>query len=193
VSGGNNPTSFVDGWKGSELEMLRRISVLLLSALLTVGLTAPVALAAPPDNLDPKETGGPGTHADGSIVADDWGSVASELGDEGVMGGHSSNPRVSTADQTALPQDVNRETPRDGLGNVAKNDSEDHGVTGSCSETKNSDGGLVDQNNCDTGDNLSDHGCVAAAAPLPGIVDEDGNLVQPECEAEPGGNRASGS
>src|SRR5918996_2508506 len=35
--------------KGSELEMLSRIIVLLLSAMLTVGLTAPVALAAPPD------------------------------------------------------------------------------------------------------------------------------------------------
>src|ERR671920_1617554 len=158
--------------------MLKSISVLLLSALLTVGLTAPVALAAPPeDNLDPKETGGPGTHEDGSIIADDWGSVASDLGDAGVMGEHSSDP---------VPQRPGHETPRDGLGNVAKNDSEDHGVTGTCSE-----GEFPETDNCDSGDNLSDHGCVAAAAPLPGIPDED----QPEldCTAEPGGNRGPGS
>src|SRR5919112_3614821 len=117
--------------------MFKRISVLLLSALLTVWLTTPVALAAPPDNLDPKETGGPGTHDDGTIIADDWGSVASELGDEGVMGEHSSDP---------VPFVEGHETPRDGLGNVAKKDSEDHGVTGSCSETVNSEGDLVDQN-----------------------------------------------
>ena len=169
--------------------MLRRISVLLLSALLTVGLTAPVALAAPKDNLDPKETGGPGTrvdeNGDETIIADDWGAVASDLGDAGVMGEHSSNPFVSPADQTALPQDIKRETPRDGLGNVAKNDSEDHDVTGSCSETVNSEGELVDPNNCDTGDNLSDHGCVAAAAPLPGFRDEDGEEIQPDCDLNP--------
>ena len=161
--------------------MLRRISVLLLSALLTVGLTAPVALAAPKDNLDPKETGGPGTrvdeNGDETIIADDWGAVASDLGDAGVMGEHSSDP---------VPQAPGHETPRDGLGNEAKNDSEDHGVTGTCSE-----GEFPETDNCDSGDNLSDHGCVAAAAPLPGIPEED----QPEldCEAEPGGNRGPGS
>src|SRR5918994_5049862 len=106
--------------------MLRRISVLLLSALLTVGLTAPVALAAPPDNLDPKETGGPGTHVDedetidGTIIADDWGSVASQLGDEGVMGKHSSDPVLTGCFGENQEQNC-RETPRDGLGNVAKN------------------------------------------------------------------------
>ena len=91
--------------------MLKRISVLLLSALLTVGLTAPVALAAPKDNLDPKETGGPGTHKDGSIIADDWGSVASDLGDAGVMGEHSSDP---------VPRIPGHETPRDALGTSLK-------------------------------------------------------------------------
>ena len=161
--------------------MLSRISVLLLSALLTVGLTAPVALAAPPDNLDPKETGGPGTHDDENetIIADDWGSVASELGDEGVMGEHSSDP---------VPFVEGHETPRDGLGNAAKNDSEDHDVQGTCSE-----GQSPTEDNCDSGDNLSDHGCVASAAPLPGTVDEDGNPVQPVCTDAPGGNRAPGS
>ena len=162
--------------------MLKRISVLLLSALLTVGLTAPVALAAPPDNkgacdnaVNPdcaEEDKGTGSPDD----PNSWGSVASELGDAGVMGEHSSDP---------VPFVEGHETPRDGLGNVAKNDSEDHGVTGSCSDPTS------DPLNCDTGDNVSDHGCVAAAADLPGIPPED----QPEldCTAEPGGNRGPGS
>src|SRR5215207_7009861 len=117
--------------------MLRRIiNVLLVSALLTVGLTASVAMAntsgpAGP-NPDLSDRGQP--NADEDKVTgkphdpDAWGSVASALGDAGVMGEHSSNPFVSTADQTALPQDIKRETPRDGLGNVAMNDFDDHGT-----------------------------------------------------------------
>ena len=153
--------------------MLRRISVRLLAALLTVGLSATVALAAPPDNKgacdnavnpdcaeEDKETGSP----------DDpnaWGSVASQLGDAGVMGAHSSDP---------VPFVEGHETPRDGLGNVARNDATDHGTSGSCSDP------LSDPDNCDTGDNISDHACIASAAPLPGISPR----VQPDCTAGPG-------
>ena len=100
------------------------------------------------------------------------------------MGTHSSDPVLTGCFGENSEQNC-RETPRDGLGNVAKNDSEDHEVTGSCSETENSQGELVDPNNCDTGDNLSDHGCVAAAAPLPGFRDEDGEEIQPDCDLNP--------
>ena len=122
--------------------MLKRISVLLLSALLTVGLTANVAMGntvTPPDqdkihddkgqpNADEeKETGAP----------DDpnaWGSVAAQLADEGVMGAHSSDP-VPTGCFGENKELNCRETPRDGLGNVAKNDFDDHGVpTGTAEE-----------------------------------------------------------
>ena len=152
--------------------MLKRISVLLLSALLTVGLTAPVALAAPledkgqPQATEPKDTGSPDD-------PNSWGSVSAQLADEGVMGAHSSDP---------VPRLDGQETPRDGLGNVARNDSMDHNVTGSCSDPDgvNPEGGLVDLNNCDTGSQLSDHGCVAAAAPLPGFPE-----VQPDCNLDP--------
>ena len=150
--------------------MLRRISVLLLSALLTVGLTAPVALAAPPEGkgcsgaaLEPCDTGQP-QDAAGNNNANDWGSVASQLGDAGVMGEHSSDP---------VPRIEGHETPRDGLGNVARNDLNDHGVQGSCSDPTDV--------NCDTGSHLSDHGCVAAAAPLPGSDPP----VQPDCTLDP--------
>jgi len=163
--------------------MLKRISVLLLSALLTVGLTASVAMGntvTPPDqdkihddkgqpNADEeKETGAP----------DDpnaWGSVAAQLADEGVMGAHSSDPvPVGGPGNTGCfgeNKELNcRETPRDGLGNVAKNDFDDHGVpTTNC-----------DVNVCDSGDNISDHACIAAAAPLPGFPE-----VQPDCTLDP--------
>jgi hypothetical protein len=147
-----------------------------------------------PNADEDKVRGAPGTHEDGSLIADDWGSVSSALGNAGVMGDHNSDPV-----QIGGPGNIGcfgenkelncRETPRDGLGNVAKNDSEDHGVTGTCSDLE-----FPETDNCDSGDNLSDHGCVAAAAPLPGTVDENGEPVQPECTDAPGGgNRAPGS
>ena len=172
--------------------MLKRISVLLLSALLTVGLTASVAMGntvTPPDqdkihddkgqpNADePKDTGSP----------DDpnaWGSVAAQLADEGVMGAHSSDPvPVGGPGNTGCfgeNKELNcRETPRDGLGNVAKNDFDDHGVpTGTAEEcAARLAAGLTP---CDSGDNISDHACIAAAAPLPGFPE-----VQPVCTLDP--------
>ena len=144
--------------------MLRRIGVLLLSAMVMVTLVASLALAAPRDNLEEKETGKPDD-------PNSWGSVSSQIADEGVMGEHSSDP---------IPFVEGHETPRDGLGNVAKNDAFDHGVTGPCE-----DGETPTVDNCDSGSQLSDHGCVAAAAPLPGIVDEDGNPIQPDCTLDP--------
>ena len=162
--------------------MFKRISVLLLSALLTVGLTPSVAMGntvTPPDqdkihddkgqpNADEeKETGAP----------DDpnaWGSVAAQLADEGVMGAHSSDP-VPTGCFGENKELNCRETPRDGLGNVAKNDFDDHGVP-----TTNCDAIPEGETPCDSGDNLSDHGCIAAAAPLPGFPE-----VQPDCTLDP--------
>ena len=176
--------------------MLKRIiNVLLVSAVLAVGLTAGVAMAntvTPPDqdkihddkgqpNADEdKVTGPPGTHEDGSLIADDWGSVASALGDAGVMGDHNSDPvQIGGSDGTGCfgeNRELNcRETPRDGLGNVAKNDFDDHGVP-----TTNCDAIPEGETPCDTGDNLSDHGCIAAAAPLPGFPE-----VQPDCTLDP--------
>ena len=199
--------------------MLRRISVLLLSALLTVGLTVPVALAQPanrdgcePGSLDllcdkgqpgsdeEKVTGPPGTHVDENgdetLIADDWGSVASALGDAGVMGDHNSDPvQIGGSDGTGCFGDNRehncRETPRDGLGNVAMNDFDDHNVP-VASETTDCDQIPEGDTQCEGGDGLFNHACIAAAAALPGTLDEEGNEVQPDCTAEPGGNRGPG-
>jgi hypothetical protein len=151
---------------------MKRIILRLVTALVMVALAANVALAAPPVGK-----GQPGAAEDkvqGSPYDPNaWGSVASQLGAEGVMGEHSSDP-------VPLPCCEGNETPRDGLGNVARNDAREHGTSGSCSDPRS------DPDNCDTGDHLADHACIAAAAPLPGIVDEDGNPIQPDCAAEPG-------
>src|SRR5215210_446807 len=164
--------------------MLRRISVFLLAVLLVLSLAGNVAMAQTEPDLsdrgqpgadEPKDTGSPDD-------PNSWGSVASQLGDEGVMGKHSSNPFVSKPDQTASPQDIDRETPRDGLGNVARNDLGDHGVTVPCLDGQTP----TEDNPCDPGSQLPAHGCVAAAAPLPGIVDENGEPIQPDCNAGPG-------
>jgi hypothetical protein len=90
------------------------------------------------------------------------------------MGAHSSDP-VLTGCFGENREHNCRETPRDGLGNVARNDSMDHDVEGRCSD------GQTSEDNCDSGGHLSDHGCVAAAAPLPGFEPE----VQPDCTLDP--------
>ena len=174
--------------EGKWLGMLRRISVFLLSVLLVLSLAGNVALAQPanrddcdgdrddplqcdkgqPGSDEPKEPGSP----------DDpnaWGGVASELGELGVMGKHSSDPVPGVEIGTS-----GNETPRAGLGNEARNDATAHGVSGSCSDPAS------DPLNCDSGDHMADHACQAAAGELPGIVDEDGNPVQPDCTDEPG-------
>jgi hypothetical protein len=154
---GNNPTSFDDG-KEVSIGMLRCISVLLVSVLLMVALAANVALAAPPTGkgqpgvAEPKVTGSPND-------PNAWGSVASQLGSEGIMGEHSSDP---------VPRVPGHETPRDGLGNVARNDATDHNTPACPAE------------GCDTGDHMADHACIAAAAPVPGTT------FEPDCTAEPG-------
>src|SRR5215203_578185 len=187
--------------------MLKRIiNVLLVSAVLAVGLTAGVAMAntvTPPDqdkihddkgqpNADEdKVTGPPGTHEDGSLIADDWGSVASALGDAGVMGDHNSDPvQIGGSDGTGCfgeNRELNcRETPRDGLGNIARNDFDDHNVP--TSETTDCDQIPEGDTQCDGGDRLFNHACIAAAAPLPGTVDENCDPVQPDCTDAPGGS-----
>ena len=114
--------------------MLRRISVLLLSALLMVAVSANVALAAAgegklsnkgqPGSDEPKTQGSP----------DDpnaWGSVITQtaMQSEGTFGQHASNPPGGQ--------------PRDGLGNVARTDAGD------------------ELNAPDTGDHVGDHACIA--------------------------------
>lgn len=53
----------------------------------------------------------------------DWGNVISGRAQEESMR-HSSNPVPSNDPPGTLPQDINRETPRDGVGNVQLNDEE---------------------------------------------------------------------
>ncbi len=141
--------------------MLRRIGALLLAVLLMLTLAASVALAAPPEGKgvpraeEPKSTGSPDDPTTEANEANNWGSVASQLGSEGIMGEHSSDP---------VPRVPGNETPRDGLGNVARNDAGDE-------RTDPAD---------DTGDHIADHACIAAATTVPGTA------FQPNCAAEPG-------
>jgi hypothetical protein len=53
----------------------------------------------------------------------DWGNVISGRAQEESMR-HSSNPVPSNDPPGTLPQDINREVPRDGVGNVQLNDQE---------------------------------------------------------------------
>lgn len=53
----------------------------------------------------------------------DWGNVISGRAQEESMR-HSSNPVPSNDPEGTLPQDINRETPRDGVGNVQLNAQE---------------------------------------------------------------------
>ncbi len=141
--------------------MLRRISALLLAVLLMLTLASSVALAAPPEGKgvpraeEPKSTGSPDDPTTEANEANNWGSVASQLGNEGIMGQHSSDP---------VPFVPGREVPRDGLGNVSRNDAGNEGTDPAA----------------DTGSRISDHACIAAARPVPGTT------FQPSCEAEPG-------
>jgi hypothetical protein len=141
--------------------VLRRISVLLMSALVMVALVANAALAAPPDNKGACDNAvNPDCAAEDKVKGSPndpnaWGSVASQLGSEGIMGEHSSDP---------VPRVPGNETPRDGLGNVARNDAGNE-------RTDPAD---------DTGDHIADHACIAAATTVPGTA------FQPNCAAEPG-------
>jgi len=123
--------------------MLKRIiNVLLLSAVLTVGLTATVALAAPGiegcsghhetvGDVPIEEGGVPieecqtGPPDDDTAPAEGFGAVTSQRASEfHDIGEHSSNPTTFGEDPDALPQDVDRDTPRKGVGNVARTDSD---------------------------------------------------------------------
>jgi hypothetical protein len=159
--------------------MLRRITVLLMAVLLLFALTGNVALAlTEPDLSDRGQPNADEEKKKGKPNDPNaWGSVASQLGDAGVMGAHSSDPLPTRC--VGVGESCG-ETPRNGLGNEARNDAEAHGVTGSCSDTVNSKGEPVDQDNCDTGDHMADHACQAAAGGVPGT-----NLT-PSCTAEPG-------
>jgi hypothetical protein len=152
----NNPTSSNDR-KEVSIGMLRRISVLLLSALVMVALVANVALAAPPDNKgacdndvnpdcaeEDKKTGPANDpNAWGSVVTQTAIPSEEEGVEAGTFGEHASDP----------PGDE----PRDGLGNRARNDQNDEG-TDNCFETSENPDPLRD---CDTGDNIGDHACIA--------------------------------
>jgi hypothetical protein len=134
--------------------VLRRISVLLLSTLLTVALTSPVALAAPPDNKGACDNDANPDCAEEDKVTgpaadpNAWGSVVTQTAipseeegvEAGTFGEHASDP----------PGDE----PRDGLGNVARNDQGNEPGT-DCFDPEG------DGTGCDTGDHLADHACVA--------------------------------
>ena len=134
--------------------MLRHISVLLMSVLVVSALASSVALAEQPNRGVPgatedKETGSPGD-------PNDWGTVTSQRasGPEHDLGEHSSDP--------VADEEGDRETPRKGIGNVARTDSEMFGPTTG-----------------DTGDHPADHAC---------IVDDPEGTFGPEtdCTGEPG-------
>jgi hypothetical protein len=144
--------------------MLRRISVLLLSALLTVGLTANVALAQPanrddcvPDSdellCDKGQPGSDEEKVPGSPTDPNaWGSVVTQtaIQSEGDFGEHASDP----------PGDE----PRDGFGNVSRNDAGNEGPDAP-----------------DTGDHIADHACIAD------------DPFQADCEEEPGSTAPRGA
>jgi hypothetical protein len=135
--------------------MLSRISVLLMAVLVMSALASSVTLAVAPVNkgqqgaTEDKETGPPGD-------PNDWGTVTSQRasGPEHDLGEHSSDP--------VLDEEGDRETPRKGIGNVARTDSE-----------------MFGPNTDDTGDHPADHAC---------IVDDPEGTFGPEtdCEGEPG-------
>ncbi len=121
--------------------MYRRISAILLSALVMGALAANVALAAQPEGK-----GQPGSDDSGKLPgspndANAWGSVVTQtaIQSEGTFGEHASDP----------PGDE----PRAGLGNVARNDQGDE-RTPDCFDPEG-DG------DCDTGDHVADHACIA--------------------------------
>jgi len=125
--------------------MLKRIiNVLLVSAVLAVGLTASVAMAQTPPNRDGcdedpsplicdkgqpgadevKEAGQP-TNLAGDNIANGFGAGTSQRASTvHDIGEHSSNPVTFGEDPEALPQDVDRDTPRDGVGNVGRTDGD---------------------------------------------------------------------
>ena len=131
--------------------MLRRISVLLMAVLLLFALTGNVALAQTEPDLSDK--GQPGSNEEKKPGSPDnpdhWGSVVTQTAipseeegvDAGTFGQHASDP----------PGDE----PRKGLGNVARTDQGTEG-TDDCGP-ENTD----PTRDCDTGDNVSDHGCIA--------------------------------
>jgi hypothetical protein len=131
--------------------VLRRISVLLLSAVVMVALVPNAALAAPPDNKGACDNDANPDCAEEDKVTgpaadpNAWGSVVSQtaMQSEGTFGQHASNPPGGQ--------------PRDGLGNVARNDAGDEGP-----------------NAPDTGDHVGDHACIAD------------NPFGANCTAEPG-------
>ena len=147
------------------------INILLVSALLTVGLTATVALAAPGvqgcsghnDSVEDCQTGSP----EETAPAEGFGAVTSQRAStEHDIGIHSSDP---------TPGD---DQPRKGVGNVAR-----------------TDGGLVDLINgfgdpttteddvVDTGARVGDHGCLIGE--LDDSIGADPQSVT-DCTADPG-------
>lgn len=114
--------------------MYRRISIILLTSMFLLTITASPALAqAGEGKLSDK--GQPGSNEDKVKGAPDdpnaWGSVVTQVAiqSEGTFGEHTSDP----------PGD----NPRSGLGNVARNDADD------------------EPNAPDTGDHIADHACIA--------------------------------
>ena len=190
--------------------MLKRIiNVLLVSAVLAVGLTASVALAntaGPADQNTIHEDKGVQNANDtepavDTAPANGFGAVTSQRASTvHDIGDHSSNPLnttcpkdaqgnlidpdcVSDADALANgdPQLVNRDTPRDGVGNVARNDS---GLAGAINTIRdrqdptNTEPDVVDQ-----GSSPGAHGCLIGE--LDDLIGQD-EFNQTSCTNDPG-------
>jgi len=171
--------------------MLKRIiNVLLVSAVLAVGLTASVAMAntaGPADQDTIHDDKGVQNANDteptvDTAPANGFGTVTSQRASTvHDIGDHSSNPLNTAGEANLDPQDVNRDTPRDGVGNVARNDS---GLAGAINTIRdrqdptNTEPDVVDQ-----GSSPGAHGCLIGE--LDDLIGQD-EFNQTSCTNDPG-------
>jgi hypothetical protein len=160
--------------------MYRRISAFLVPALVMVAFVASAALAAPPDNKGACDNDANPDCAEEDKVTgpaadpNAWGSVVTQTAipseeegvEAGTFGEHASDP----------PGDG----PRDGLGNRARNDQDDEG-TDNCGPGDVEDPDNPLQDDCDTGDNIGDHACIAD------------NPFRADCALKPGSTAPRGA
>jgi hypothetical protein len=141
------------------------VVALLMTMMLT---TAMPAMAERPDDKgqpgaeEDKITGSPGDTSPGGPNA--WGAVTSQRasGPEHDLGEHSSDPVQCIDPETGEDLCEGPDTPRKGIGNVARTDSQ-----------------MFGENTGDTGDHPADHAC---------IVDDPTGRFGPQtnCLSEPG-------
>ena len=128
-----------------------------MAGMLTLLLAGSVALAAPPDPPDEPEDKGQVRTEEPKIQGSStepsgWGTVTSQRGStEHDVGEHSSDPLSCEEFPEFCDNGVSgRETPRKGLGNVARTDS-------------------------GAGDQPGDHGCLVGESDLIGSTDCEGD------------------